>query len=301
MNRICSYKNGNYTVYIDAKTGTKIRYNSLDYFEPENVESMDLKITNCCYGVSGKPCGMCHEKSTPDGKHGDIMNLKFIDTMLPYSEVALGGGDILTHPDLYPFLKKLKSKNIIASATFNQWSFMRNQDLIGKLVQDELIHGIGVSLNEPDGEFVNTIKKYPNAIIHVINGIVTIDQLRTLSGHNLKILVLGYKNFGRGQAFYLRFCSSIEALKLQFYDMLPEIVREGWFDCVSFDNLAIKQLKPERLMGDKEWQRTYMGDDGFASMYIDAVNMEYARSSISTERYPVEDDIKTMFDKVRSA
>ena len=38
-------------------------------------------------------CPFCHEGSTTDGKFGDIMNEKFIDTLHPYQEVALGGGD----------------------------------------------------------------------------------------------------------------------------------------------------------------------------------------------------------------
>ena len=94
--------------------------------------------------------------------------------------------------------------------------------------------------------------------------------------------------------------AQIEALKSDFYNSISTIINEKWFDCVSFDNLAIEQLNPKRLMSDDEWQKFYLGNDGFASMYIDAVNEEFAKSSVSTERYPVEDDIKTMFDKVRS-
>ena len=41
-------KNGNYTMYLDLETGTKIRKNDLDFFDPEKPESMDIKITNKC-------------------------------------------------------------------------------------------------------------------------------------------------------------------------------------------------------------------------------------------------------------
>ena len=293
-------KNGNYIMQLWSD-GTKIRYNNLDYFEPESVESIDLKITNCCNGVNGVLCPQCHEKSNPNGKHGDIMNLKFIDTMLPYTEIAIGGGDPLTHPDLVPFLEKLKERKLIANMTVNQWTFMQNLDKIDWLIKSELIHGLGVSLNDPTKEFIEAIEKYPNAVIHIINGIVDMLQLKKLSNHHLKLLVLGYKNFGRGKLYYKALSGQVEALKSRFYEELPAIIEDGLFDCVSFDNLAIKQLEPKRIMSEDEWQRMYMGDDGQFTCYIDAVNEEFAKSSVSTERYPIEDDIKTMFDKVRSA
>lgn len=300
MKKLGSYRNGDYSVVL-FEDGTKVRYNDLDHFTPEKPESIDLKITNCCNGVNGVLCPQCHEKSNPDGKHGDIMNLKFIDTMLPYSEIAIGGGDPLTHPDLVPFLEKLKERKLIANMTVNQWTFMQNLDKIDWLIKNELIHGLGASLNNPAKEFIKAIEKYPNAVIHVICGVTTINQIKMLAHNGLKILILGYKEFGRGFMLYSTNSAQIEALKSDFHNSISTIVNEKWFDCVSFDNLAIEQLNPKRLMSDDEWQRFYLGDDGFVTMYVDSVNMEYAKSSVSTERYPIEDDIKTMFDKVRSA
>ena len=52
-------------------------------------------------------------------------------------------------------------------------------------------------------------------------------------------------------------------------------------------------------MSKEQWDEFYMGDDGSATMYVDMVNKEFARSSTSTERYPLEDNIKTMFEKIR--
>lgn len=299
MKKLGSYRNGDYicTLFSD---GTKVRYNDLDYFTPEKPESIDLKITNCCNGVNGVLCPQCHEKSNPDGKHGDIMNLKFIDTMLPYTEIAIGGGDPLTHPDLVPFLEKLKERKLIANMTVNQWTFMQNLDKIDWLIKSELIHGLGVSLNDPTKEFIEAIEKYPNAVIHVICGVTTINQIKVLAHNGLKILILGYKEFGRGFILYSTNSAQIEALKSDFYKELPAIIEDGLFDCVSFDNLAIEQLNPKRFMSDEEYERFFMGTDGEYTLYVDAVNREFAKSSVSTERYPIEDDIKTMFNKVRS-
>ena len=74
---------------------------------------------------------------------------------------------------------------------------------------------------------------------------------------------------------------------------------DNWFDVVSFDNLAIKQLNPKRLMSDEQWNQFYLGDDGKFSMYIDLVNQEFAKSSVSIERYPITADIRDMFNKVK--
>lgn len=77
------------------------------------------------------------------------------------------------------------------------------------------------------------------------------------------------------------------------------MINDNWFDVVSFDNLAIKQLNPKRLMSDEQWDQFYLGDDGKFSMYIDLVNQEFAKSSVSTERYPIAADIRDMFNKVK--
>ena len=76
MGLIGSYMNGNYKVSI-YEDGTKVRENDLDYFEPDTVESMDIKITNKC----NKGCPMCHEDSKPDGKHADLLSPCFIDKL----------------------------------------------------------------------------------------------------------------------------------------------------------------------------------------------------------------------------
>lgn len=299
------YQNGNYTVSIDLDTGTKIRENNLDFFEAEFPESMDLKITNKCHNG----CAFCHENSTRDGKHGDIMSPSFIDKLHPYTEIAIGGGNPLEHPDLVPFLEKLKSLKMIPSMTIRQNDFMDNLELITELVNKKLIYGLGISLvsTKQDG-FIEAVQKFPNAVIHVINGIVTLDELEMLAYHNLKILILGYKEVRRGKdLFYsdLATQSWIMQLRKETYDMLPQIIGCRWFDVVSFDNLAIKQLNPQRLMSKEKWNEMYMGDDGIdgemtsASMFIDMVERQFAKNSCSMDRYPLMDNITDMYNVLR--
>lgn len=295
MKILGSYKNNDYTCTMFSD-GTKIRWNDKDSFNPVKPESIDLKICNRC----DMACAMCHENSTPDGGFGDIMNLPFIDTMFSYSEVAIGGGNPLTHPDLIEFLEHLKERKIIASMTVNQMHFMQNIDLLKELTDKKLIYGLGISyIGGRHENCIEAIKQFPNAVVHVINGIVHIDSLEDLANNDLKILVLGYKEFRRGKALYDECGREIDSLKSQFYDMLPNIVNDGWFKCISFDNLAIKQLEPKRLMSEEDYDSFYMGDDGSFTMYVDAVNRQFAKSSVSTERYDLMDDIADMFKVIK--
>lgn len=283
------YVNGNYKVTL-LSDGTKIRSNNLDSLIPEKPEALDFKLTNKC----DIECAFCHEDSRKDGVHGDIMNLPFLDTLFPYTELAIGGGNPLAHPDLVPFLEKCKEKKLICNMTVNQMHFIRNQELIRYLVDNELIYGLGVSLVQANKEFISLIQSYPNAVIHTINGVHTLQEYQALYDKNLKVLILGYKQFRRGVTFY---SPEVEADKKVIYDNLPEIVKH--FKVTSFDNLALKQLDVKRLLTKKEWEDFFMGDDGQFTMYVDAVKKEFATSSISTTRYPLMDDIKDMFDIIK--
>lgn len=298
------YQNGNYTVSINLDTGTKIRENDLDFFDAAFPESMDIKITNRC----NMNCPMCHEDSKCDGAHGDIMSESFIDRLHPYTELALGGGNVLEHPDFYAFLVKCKNLKLICNTTIRQEHFMQNLDFIRKLRDEGLIYGLGISLSNPwqDG-FIDAVKEFPNAVIHVINGIVTIPEFNKLAGNHLKILILGYKEFRRGKVLYMytHDRSNIDKRKQALYDCLPDIIKYKCFDVVSFDNLAIKQLNPQRIMSKEAWDEMYMGDDGLdgemtsASMYVDMVKREFARNSCAVDRYPIMDNIEDMFNFLR--
>lgn len=301
MERFVRYNNGNYTVTLDTKTGTKVRENDLDFFEPDTVESMDIKITNCC----DMGCPMCHENSTPDGKHADILGPSFLDKLHPYTELAIGGGNPLEHPDLYEFLVKCKERKFIPSMTINQKHFEANYDLVKKLVDEELIYGLGISLVAPTTEFIKLVKTIPNAVIHIINGLVSLPKLIKMKDHDLKILILGYKIFRRGATLYETQAPNITACQLMLYQYLPRIIEENWFKVVSFDNLAIEQLEPQRLMSEDEWSEFYMGDDGIgdgftsASMYVDMVERKYAKNSCDPVRYDLLPTIEEMYNSLK--
>lgn len=294
MKVLGKYINGNVRTTI-LDDGTKIRETEDDEFIPAFAENMDIKICNRC----DIGCKYCHEGSTPDGKLGDILNEKFIDTLHPYQEVALGGGNVLEHPDLIPFLQKLKERKVIANITLNQIHLEQNIDFVRFLVDEKLIYGLGISLVSPSDEFIEKVQQFPNAVIHVINGVLDSSDIEALADKNLKMLILGYKHLRRGNEWYDENHENIIAKQTWLKENISNIVSK--FKVLSFDNLAIEQIDVRRLLTQEEWDEFYAGDDGSHTYYIDMVERKFARSSTTPfdERYDLLDSVDDMFDKIR--
>lgn len=293
MNLLGKYKNGNYDVAI-YDDGTKIRENDLDFFYPDFPENIDIKITNYC----DAGCLYCHENSTKEGTHSDLSiespNWNFLCSLKPYTELAIGGGNPLDHPDLIRFLKFLKSRKIIPNITVNQIHFERDYIKVLELLDEGLIYGLGVSMVKGTEKFANLVSLHPNAVIHVINGVVTEKNLEPLFNKNLKMLILGYKFLRRGVKYY---SPIVEENKRRLYNLLPDIINK--FKVVSFDNLALEQLEVKRLLTDEYWNTFYMGDDGQHTMYVDLVKREFSKSSTCLERHPITENIVDMFNVAR--
>ena len=292
MNKIGSYKNGNYMVTM-FDDGTKIRYNKEDHFEAEFPESIDIKITNRCE----RQCAQCHEMSTIDGVHA---NLKYpiLDSLKPYTELAIGGGNPLSHPDLVPFLERMKKQKVICNMTVNIVHFINNNDLLLKLSKNGFIHGLGISVGgHIKKQYVDMIAGFPNAVVHVIAGMVIDQDIACLYNRGIKLLILGYKDFGRGKDYYKQYSPFIQKNIDYLESIMPTLIKK--FSVISFDNLAIKQLHVKDHLDEEQWKACYMGDDGEFTMYIDLVKEEYAVSSVSPRKRLFSNDIVEIFKDVK--
>ena len=288
-----AYKNGNYSVTI-FNDGTKIRQTTEDEFIPLFAENCDIKITDKC----SQNCPFCYEGCTKTGKHGKLFEYRFIDSLHPYTELALNGND-LDHPDLIKFLEFLKKKKVFANITVNQTQFINNFDLLKKLSNDKLVYGIGVSLQKANNTLITKMSEIPNTVLHTINGILTENDINELANHDLKILILGYKELQRGINYKSNHIDSINANKQYLYDNLQDILTK--FKVVSFDNLAIEQLNVKRVVSKEDWEEFYMGDDGNFTFYIDMVKGEFSKNSIAKDRYQIGNKtIDEMFQFIRS-
>lgn len=289
MSRVLGkYLNGNVktTIWND---GTKVRETEDDQFIPAFAESMDICISKQCDGG----CTYCYEDCTPEGKHAHL-DWEFLNHMHPFTEIAINGND-LTHPDLIPFLYKMKTQDVIVNMTVNQIHFERNIDMIRELVDGCLIHGLGISLRQPTEHFIALVKEFPNAIIHVINGVVSFDDLNKLAGNGLKLLILGYKTMRRGIGYKEEHSEDVAVKQDMLYNSLEMWLKE--FTVVSFDNLALEQLDVKRLLSDEEWDEFFMGFDGDFTYYVDLVAGTFSKNSVApeNERYAIMDSVDDMF------
>lgn len=290
-----AYKNGNTFTRINLANGTKIRETEDDEFLLEFPESLDIACTTFCTGG----CPFCYASCSVQGQHADLLGAKFIDTLHPFTEAALQVND-LNHPQLVDFLYKLKDKKVIANITVNQKHFESKEPLMKKLVDEGLVKGIGISLVDPTPEFIKKVKNYPNAVIHTINGILKASDLEAMRDQGLKILILGYKDLGRGHDYKEKNKINIKGRQKYLYDVLFSLPEH--FECVSFDNLALEQLEVKRILTPEQWKEFYLGDEGSSSMYIDLVKQKFGVSSLCTEEemHPLMDSIDEMFRLVQA-
>lgn len=276
MKLLHSYQNGNSLVSI-FNDGTKVRETNDDVFIPTIPESMDVKITNKC--SLENYCKWCHEGSTKDGEHADLMGLLPVFNGLPPGvELAIGGGNPLSHPHLVWFLEKLSDMGLITNITINELHLSQYVDLIEQLISDRLVNGIGITYSGIDMESLyrlNAMSK--NVVYHMIAGVHNVDDVQKVP----KVLVLGYKRIRKGDTF---FSSEVEDNIYQWYTRIPLFLGKV---PISFDNLALEQLNIKRFLPQEEWDKFYMGDDGSFTFYVDGVKMEYAISSTSTNRQPI--------------
>lgn len=288
---LAHYKNGNYEVTLFSN-GTKIRANDLDNLTPEFAESNDITITTKCNGG----CKYCYLGCNEQGQHADLSQPLF-DTLHRGQEIALNAND-LSHPDLEAFLERMKEKGVICNLTINQRHLKDHLQTLKDWQDRELIYGVGISLiNSRDDILWNNGLK--NTVIHCIDGVITKEDMKNLSDHNLRLLILGYKILGRGRDYYEEHKSEI----LENIENLQNILTDYRqnFAVISFDNLAIEHLKLQEKIPEKMWQENYMGDEGSYTFFIDAVNKKFAVSSLAEDQYDYTPDmtVDDMFNEVQ--
>lgn len=290
------YDNGNAHVVIKAD-GTREITTEDDEFVYDVPCNADVKVSDRCkYG-----CPMCHENSTPNGALAPLENLQFLKTWGYGKEVSLGGGALTEHPQLTEILQLIKDCDLIGNITVHQNELVEHFDLIKSLQERDLVKGIGVSYSHEDSKLIECVNQLNNVVFHVIAGLVKYEDLKYLSDNfkHPKLLLLGYKNFRRGNILYDKIGEQIE-------NKITELARNlGWvlnhFEVVSMDNKGLEQLNAKSWLTEEEWSECYQGDDRITGMYVDAVKGEFAGNSTSVDRYPLKPTMKEMYDTIRNS
>lgn len=322
-NQLCNYRNGNYNVTL-LSDGTKIRYGEDGIeFNAEFPESIDLNITDWC----DIDCPFCYRGCTEEGKHFrfDEKHLDSLD-FKPGMEIALGGGSPIKHPDLDKFCEYFTKRGCIPNITvhWTSMSMVKGGDLehLQRLQDDGLLYGIGVSVPFYGASVMRTMKFFlKNTVVHVIAGIIDTNDVYRWYKSGIPVLVLGYKDMGRGkidntedgieiwhEIYNLRdFVHGLLDNNIPDFEQSYGPIGKDVHPIISFDNLALKQMELQEVLPKEKWEELYMGDDGLdgsltsASMYMDLVAGTYARNSIDGKERPIgERTIEEMFSDLKN-
>lgn len=280
------YKNGNYWIYFNTSDGTKIRRSKDGNLEPTFPENCDMLISTVC----DNGCPWCYADCSKNGEFGKLSGWKFLDNINPLTELAINL-NFPVHPDLEVFLETMKKKRVFVNLTVNYDHLIKNFDYVKGLNDKKLFYGLGVSFtkNCTEDNIQLIADTFPNVVFHVINGIFSNNDFQMMKYKDLKILVLGYKEFGRGTDWHKNENANTEFNKNAafLYDSFLEIL-DG-FKVVSFDNLALEQLdvKNRGILTQDEWDMNYMGDDATVTFAINLVKGTFSPNSMSTQEWDI--------------
>lgn len=274
-----NYSNGNALISIEDNGTRVIQFEDklqLDY--PLNI---DIRVsTRCAFGYNPNTnkafCSFCHESARTDGVECDYTKLQSKLIGLPRGiELAVGSNELTDN--LIGFLQWATNQGYIVNLTVNQGHIKRDAEKLKYCIDNNLVKGIGISYRSTlFWDIPEFILNYPHTIFHVIAGIDSFQDVFDLASKGVKkVLVLGEKDFGfnKGKVNLLNYKH-----KLWFWWITKLF---GVFEVVSFDNLALEQLKVQRFFEDKHWAVFNQGEH---SMYINAVDGYFAPSSRSDDK-----------------
>lgn len=297
-NTVKSYINGNYIVNLfPGHTRQRRALRVGEEFKASFPDSIDIKITNQCK----VGCPYCHESSWSGGIHFDLGDtIRMLDQLPKVGiEVAIGGGDVTELPEdiLLKFINWLLSNNFYPRLTISYKSlrkFSQSKALVKHVesVSSDNRIALGVSIESIQG--TTAVSRYiyynVNVVYHVVIGVFNVEEFLDLVKDNRKILILGYKQFGR---------ASKKPLDPEVQKRWKEVISDLIFNqrCgimsynyyLAFDNLAIEQLGLRDSLLDIEWRGLYLGEEFTSSMYVDAVEKTFAKTSRDYVRTPWSD------------
>ena len=276
---IHTYKNGNAVVSIDNDGSRVVEYeDTLQLDFPLNI---DIRTsTKCAFGAKadGTPgfCSFCHESAKQNGSECDYEKLKNKILDLPKGiELAIGANQLTDN--LYEFLYWAKCQGYICNVTINQGHIKRDMSMIKNAIDIGIIKGLGISYRSGlKWDAPPSILDYENTVFHVIAGIDTFAEVEALAEMGVKkILILGEKDFG----FNVGHVDLNSRKHREWFWWVHKLFSK--FDVVSFDNLALEQLRLQRFFTNENWE---VFNNQEHSFYINAVDGYYAPSSRSNDK-----------------
>lgn len=281
MKLLSYYKNGNATVAIYADGTRVIEWEDGQELQLDFPLNIDIRLmTKCDFGYNPSTgrsvCTFCHESATTDGvecNYSDLIEVLKAAKLPQGMELAIGINDLTD--GLSSFLAECREQGWIVNGTINQGALSKqfNQDKLANLINENLLHGVGISYRPRMPKMPKWLLEHSNTVVHVIAGIDDFSAVKALKEQGVqKLLVLGEKDFGFNQGNVNLNSNSHIEWRTRIIELASEFV------VLSFDNLALTQLEVKGKINNDDWEQFYQGEHSF---YIDAVSQTFKPSSRS--------------------
>lgn len=298
LSRMIERKEARGSVYFDPTNGTKLHFFdtpiNFDTYIASAPELVDIKLTDWC----DLACKFCYQDSTKKGLHAPFQAIKAIIDDLARAgvfEVALGGGEPMSHPDFLAILKYCRSKDIVPNFTTKNYKALATPEFVQYA---DLCGSVGVSIATPDD--VADLMQYDDKIqvsfhkisLQVAMGAQSEDDFKSMltmledTKSFRGMILLGYKDVGRGhRAKGVRWYEhgrvdggDAIAIFKAFQTNRRRVHQWGPYMTLSMDTEMVRST--EKYL-EKHGVRAelYMKNEGRVSCYIDAVSMKIAPSS----------------------
>ena len=286
------------SVYFDRSNGTKLHFFdrpiNFDEYIASAPELVDIKVTDWC----DLACRFCYQDSTNKGKHAPFQALKAIIDDLAEAgvfEVALGGGEPMSHPQFIDLLEYCDLKGIVPNFTTKNYAALAEQRFSQYA---KWCGSIGVSVATPEDvskflEVADLITCPTRQIsLQVAMGAQTAEQFQEMldmlkgSKSFSGLILLGYKNTGRGQRAKGNLWYEDGRVDgqdpISMFRSFQKLFRSqnAWYPVpsLSMDTEMVRSCE-QHLARNGVRPELYMKNEGRVSCYIDAVSMRIAPSS----------------------
>ena len=271
----------------------------------QTPDLVDLKITDFCeYN-----CPFCYQDSTKKGKHApleDVIHILEKIKEMGVFEIAIGGGDPTSHPQILEIITAIKELDIVANIT------IKGVDSLGKFVdmykntgdihrRDGGIWGIGISVNSLK-EIKEILEKtdilnsnFYITFQHVLGIAPEKELIKMISylstdvdNRDVGLLLLDYKTTGRGNNITpveIDLIKTLEKLillsKLWGVDDIENEIGWNRYNLINIGiDTPLAHKYKDRLSKEINIpEYMYFVKEGQTSMYIDAVEKKIGKCS----------------------
>lgn len=274
----------------------KLIYNKIKKkYKSEFPYLVDIKITNKC----NNNCVYCYQDSTIMGKECDFETLQNIATSLKKVgtfEIVLGGGDVLTHPELINIIKLFTNKLIKVGITIK---YKQNLIIPEEIIKN--VNTIAISIDDHDCLNYKTIQwckqfisewKNKNIFNSMCKGVyfqfilelsnlknITyfIKEMQEKTTNMINVNLLGFKQFGRGEK-----CE----VDLRYNEnWIAESKLWLAYGCNTGIDSVISSKYKNKLIEYGVNKNQLVCEEGKSTCYIDAVEKYVAPSSFTEKKH----------------